>query len=35
VGKAALSDLKVSGALAMLKNKHVEMPARQHDNLPV
>ena len=22
-------------ALAMLKNKHAEMPARKHDNLPV
>jgi hypothetical protein len=22
-------------ALAMLKDKHVEMPARKHDNLPV
>jgi len=22
-------------ALAMLKNKHVEMPGRKHDNLPV
>ena len=24
-----------SRALAMLKNKHVEWPARKHDNLPV
>jgi propionyl-CoA carboxylase beta chain len=24
-----------SRALAMLKNKHVEMPGRKHDNLPV
>ncbi len=22
-------------ALAMLRNKHVEMPGRKHDNLPV
>ena len=24
-----------SRALAMLRNKHVEMPGRKHDNLPV
>ncbi len=27
--------MKNARALAMLKNKHVEMPARKHDNLPV
>jgi propionyl-CoA carboxylase beta chain len=26
---------RLARALAMLKNKHVEMPARKHDNLPV
>src|SRR5689334_19876052 len=26
---------RIARALAMLKNKHVEMPARKHDNLPV
>lgn len=25
----------IARALAMLKDKHVEMPARKHDNLPV
>jgi hypothetical protein len=25
----------VARALAMLRNKHVEMPWRKHDNLPV
>jgi acetyl-CoA carboxylase carboxyltransferase component len=27
--------LRIARALAMLRNKHVEMPARKHDNLPV
>jgi propionyl-CoA carboxylase beta chain len=26
---------RLARALAMLKNKHVEMPSRKHDNLPV
>jgi propionyl-CoA carboxylase beta chain len=26
---------RIARALAMLKNKHVEMPARKHDNLPL
>ena len=26
---------RIARALAMLRNKHVEMPARKHDNLPV
>ena len=26
---------RIARALAMLKDKHVEMPARKHDNLPV
>jgi propionyl-CoA carboxylase beta chain len=26
---------RISRALAMLKNKHVEQPRRKHDNLPV
>jgi propionyl-CoA carboxylase beta chain len=26
---------RLARALAMLKNKHVEMPARKHDNLPL
>ena len=26
---------RIARALAMLKNKHVEMPGRKHDNLPV
>jgi propionyl-CoA carboxylase beta chain len=26
---------RLARALTMLKNKHVEMPARKHDNLPV
>jgi propionyl-CoA carboxylase beta subunit len=26
---------KMARALAMLRNKHVEMPGRKHDNLPV
>jgi propionyl-CoA carboxylase beta chain len=25
----------VARALAMLRNKHVEMPGRKHDNLPL
>jgi hypothetical protein len=28
-------DADVARALAMLRNKHVEMPGRKHDNLPV
>jgi len=27
--------LRRARALAMLRNKHVEMPGRKHDNLPV
>ena len=27
--------LCIARALAMLRHKHVEMPARKHDNLPV
>jgi propionyl-CoA carboxylase beta chain len=27
--------LRIARALAMLRNKHVEMPGRKHDNLPV
>ena len=26
---------RIARALAMLKNKHVEMPSRKHDNLPL
>jgi propionyl-CoA carboxylase beta chain len=26
---------RIARALAMLKNKHVEVPRRKHDNLPV
>jgi propionyl-CoA carboxylase beta chain len=26
---------RIARALAMLKNKHVELPARKHDNLPL
>ena len=26
---------RIARALAMLRNKHVEWPARKHDNLPV
>jgi propionyl-CoA carboxylase beta chain len=26
---------RLARALAMLKNKHVEMPSRKHDNLPL
>jgi propionyl-CoA carboxylase beta chain len=26
---------RIARALAMLKNKHVEMPARKHDSLPL
>lgn len=26
---------RIARALAMLRHKHVEMPARKHDNLPV
>ncbi len=26
---------RLARALAMLKNKHVEMPGRKHDNLPL
>ena len=26
---------RIARALAMLRNKHVEMPARKHDNLPL
>jgi propionyl-CoA carboxylase beta chain len=26
---------RIARALAMLKDKHVEMPGRKHDNLPV
>ena len=26
---------RIAKALAMLRNKHVEWPARKHDNLPV
>ena len=26
---------RLTRARAMLKNKHVEMPARKHDNFPV
>jgi propionyl-CoA carboxylase beta chain len=26
---------RIARALATLKNKHVEMPARKHDNLPL
>ncbi len=26
---------KMARAFAMLRNKHVEMPGRKHDNLPV
>jgi propionyl-CoA carboxylase beta chain len=26
---------RIARALAMLRNKHVEMPGRKHDNLPV
>jgi propionyl-CoA carboxylase beta chain len=26
---------RLARALAMLKNKHVEVPRRKHDNLPV
>jgi propionyl-CoA carboxylase beta chain len=26
---------RIARALAMLRNKQVEMPARKHDNLPV
>jgi len=26
---------RIGRALAMLRHKHVELPARKHDNLPV
>ena len=26
---------RIARALAMLRNKHVEMPAKKHDNLPL
>jgi propionyl-CoA carboxylase beta subunit len=30
-----LARKRIARALAMLRNKHVEMPGRKHDNLPV